>query len=369
MGGFEPPSYDEFPRRLVAPFAIGGLGAVTVLVHLVHLFTELDELTPLLLGVVPPMLLSVTLVGGGYRLWRSDIDEAYHARILAWTGGGSIVVGGVGLSAILYQTAHGVTQADVAFMAGNWVTTGALAGFLVGTYDAERRSAFESLRRKHDELAARERELQRENERLDRFAGILSHDLRNPLNVAQGHLGLIENSSGSEHLDAIADALDRMEAIVGDVVTMMRDGEPVTEADLEWVALGECAASCWEFVDTADAKLRIEGSATVRADRSRLCEVFENLFRNAVEHGGEGVTVTVGAVSDGFYVADDGPGVPREERDDVFEAGYSTSSGESGYGLHVVREIAEAHGWDVRVTDGERGGARFETTGVALDDR
>lgn len=65
----------------------------------------------------------------------------------------------------------------------------------------------------------------------------------------------------------------------------------------------------------------------------------------------------------GFYVADDGPGVPADERDQVFEFGHSGGDG-TGSGLAIVRSIAEAHDWTVSLTDSESGGARFEFTGV-----
>jgi signal transduction histidine kinase len=74
------------------------------------------------------------------------------------------------------------------------------------------------------------------------------------------------------------------------------------------------------------------------------------------------VTVTVGDLADdaGFFVADDGPGIPPDERETVFEAGHSTAPDGTGFGLAIVDGIADAHGWTVRVTDSATGGARFE---------
>jgi signal transduction histidine kinase len=86
------------------------------------------------------------------------------------------------------------------------------------------------------------------------------------------------------------------------------------------------------------------------------------LFRNSVEHGGSAVTVTVGSLSDesGFYVEDDGPGVPPDTQDHVFENGYTTQETGIGFGLSIVRTIFEAHDWAVSLTEGTEGGARFE---------
>jgi signal transduction histidine kinase len=104
----------------------------------------------------------------------------------------------------------------------------------------------------------------------------------------------------------------------------------------------------------------------VEADRERLQQLVENLVRNAVEHGGEGVTITVGRVEGGFYFEDDGPGIPAGERSAVFDPGYTTKSDGTGLGLHIIEQAATAHGWTVRATAGDGGGARFEITGVTV---
>jgi nitrogen-specific signal transduction histidine kinase len=91
---------------------------------------------------------------------------------------------------------------------------------------------------------------------------------------------------------------------------------------------------------------------------------------DAMEHGStiHGATVAVGDLPDGFYVEDDGPGIPEAERDAVFDAGYTTSEDGTSFGLSIVERVAEAHGWEVRVGESEAGGARFEITGVAFED-
>ncbi|MFO8115985.1 MAG: PAS domain-containing sensor histidine kinase [Halorubrum sp.] len=231
------------------------------------------------------------------------------------------------------------------------------------------------------ERKQREETLRRKNERLEEFASIVSHDLRNPLSVAEGRLELAREECDSEHLDAVADAHERMSSLIDDLLTLARDGEGVDGA--ERVPLRDLAEACWRGVETADATLRVDTDRAVRADRSRLRQVFENLVRNsvehsstgsraepgdAIEHGGEDVAVTVGDLEDGFYVADDGPGIPEGDREAVFEPGFTTADGGTGFGLEIVEAVAAAHGWEVRVTDGADGGARFEFTGVdALD--
>lgn len=214
------------------------------------------------------------------------------------------------------------------------------------------------------ELKRSEQELARQNERLDEFGRILSHDLRNPLNVAVGRLELAREAHDSEHLDAIAGALDRMEALIDDTLTLARQGHQAS--DLETVNLSELVTTCWHNVDTVEASLVTETDQEIRADQGRLQQLLENLFSNAVEHGGGGVNITVGDLDheSGFYVADDGSGIPKTKRSEVFEMGYSSSEGGTGFGLSIVKQVAEAHGWETALVDSTEGGARFEFTGV-----
>jgi len=232
----------------------------------------------------------------------------------------------------------------------------------------------------HDVSERREsqRELQRQNERLERFAEVLSHDLRNPLNVAQGRLSLARETRDSDDLEAVARSLDRMGVLIDGILTLARAGDTAVEpaaVDLATVAteswetvaavdLATVATESWETVATVDARLRVETDRTVRADRDRLGRLFENLFRNSVEHGHESTTVTVGDCADGFFVADDGHGIPESDRDQVFDAGYSTATEGTGLGLSIVETIANAHGWTVTATTSGDDGARFEIRGV-----
>jgi len=237
-------------------------------------------------------------------------------------------------------------------------------------------------------------ELQRQNERLEELVSAMAHDLRNPLHVATASAELLEDAVESDAVDRLVRAHERMDDIIEDILRLAEQGEPIT--DPEAVGLASVAERAWETSRTAEADLAVAvaDSRQLRADPGRFQELFENLFRNAVEHGstsprsqapedtvehgstssraqpddaehgGPGVTVTVGTLADGFYVEDDGPGIPAGERESVFESGYSTRQEGTGFGLTIVRRIAEAHGWSVRVTEGAAGGARFEFTGV-----
>jgi len=235
----------------------------------------------------------------------------------------------------------------------------ALARMYANTVEAalDRAAREARLREKH-------RELERQNERLDEFASIVSHDLRNPLSVAQGRVELIRDEVDDEHAEAITRAHDRMADLIEDILSLAR-GENEVVQETAPIHLGRLARRCRTTVATADATLSVETDRVVRADKSRLAQLLENLIGNAVEHGGDGVTVTVGELDDGFYVADDGVGIPPAEREQVFDVGYSADGDGTGFGLRIVEQVVEAHDWSVSVTESAAGGARFEVTGVS----
>ena len=182
-------------------------------------------------------------------------------------------------------------------------------------------------------------ERKQHEKQLEEFASVVSHDLRNPLNVAEGHLELAETDCDRDHLDVVDRAHEWMHTLIEDLLTLAT-------------------------VETADATLRIDTDLWLRTDRSRLKQLLENLIRNAVEHGGEDVTVTIGDLDGGFYVAGDGPEIPADEREPVFDVGYSTTTEGTGFGLVIAKQIAEAHGWEISLSEAENGGTRFEITGI-----
>ena len=220
----------------------------------------------------------------------------------------------------------------------------------------------------------RKRKVERQNERLKEFASVVSHDLRNPLNVAQGHLELAHETGEDRHFNKTNAALGRMESLIEDLLTLARQGQVVSET--ERLELEAVVRRAWATVSTSEATLVVEdGLGEIEADGGRLQELLENLFRNAVEHAGSDATVTVASLgdpaasaeseepkraTDGFSVGDDGPGVPASEREKVFEHGHTTANGGSGLGLAIVKSIADAHGWDISVDEGDDGGAHFE---------
>lgn len=212
--------------------------------------------------------------------------------------------------------------------------------------------------RKLAELSVRE-----QNERLDALTSVLAHDLRNPLMVATARTQLLAEE-GVETEDILA-SLDRIDDIIDDAL-LLAEGRTVEQP--EEVSLGAVARDAWAQVETGQATLEVAGDREVVADRSLLSQLFENLFRNSVEHAaagdGGGLTVTVGPTDGGFSVGDDGPGIPDDDRDAVFVPGHTTSESGTGLGLDIVTRVADAHGWSVSIAESESGGARFEISGV-----
>jgi len=214
------------------------------------------------------------------------------------------------------------------------------------------------------EQKARQRRLERQNERLDEFASLVSHDLRNPLQVATGHLQLARaaDEDVTAHIEDAEAALERMEELIDDTLTLARQGRDIGET--ERVPVDRIAERAWANVASDAGRLSVADSPVVDCDPDRVAELLENLFSNAISHGGgtetDPVTVTVGGLADGFYVADDGTGIPDNLTEDVFESGFTTAEDGTGFGLDIVQTIADAHGWGVTVTESESGGARFE---------
>lgn len=213
-----------------------------------------------------------------------------------------------------------------------------------------------------------QQKLEEKNEQLENFANIVSHDLRNPLNVAEGYASMLEEEiDGSDEVREIRKAHRRMEDLIDDVLTLARQRRSVTETGT--VDLSNAVTEAWNNVDTNHAELVNDSRRSIQADRGKLLQMLENLFRNCVEHGvrhetngDDGVTVHVAQHDDGFYVEDDGPGIPPDKRSKVFEQGYTTSDGGTGLGLSIVKNVADNHGWNVDVDEGSQGGARFTVT-------
>jgi signal transduction histidine kinase len=212
--------------------------------------------------------------------------------------------------------------------------------------------------------ASRERHRVRADERVAEFASIVSHELRNPIDSARTRVNVAQETGEDVHFEKAIDGLTKMSRIIDDLVTLAREGTMVDDpAAMDLATVVDIA---WGSVDAGGATLTTDDDlGTVYADEGPLQHLLENVFRNAVDHGGEDVTVHVGRLPHGFYVEDDGPGIPESDREHVFEPGFSKSRDGTGLGLRIVERVATAHGWSVAAVESEElGGARIEVTGV-----
>ena len=220
-----------------------------------------------------------------------------------------------------------------------------------------------------EQLELTSRRLAAADERLVAFAAHVSHDLRNPLAAVRMSLELVRDELGANDEPALADLIERaargirrMDDMIGDLMTFARIGairEPTV------VDLGQVVREVLvKLGDAAGAdQVRTGVLPSVRGDAAQLRVLFRNLLTNAVKFSPPGAPVTVSATSldTGWRISvtDQGPGVPEEHRDRVFEpmVRLDTRAPGTGIGLATCRRIVEAHGGRIGVAENPDGGA------------
>lgn len=208
------------------------------------------------------------------------------------------------------------------------------------------------------ELDIRGEQLERQTKQINQFVTMLSHDLRNPLNVADGYLDMAEESGDGENFEKVRDALERMEEIVESMLKLAKDAKELKKQEFE---IGEVAEEAWNYEYLSSAQLVNNLDLKVRANRNQILHLFENLYSNAIEHSGQELTVEVGPMEGGFYIEDNGPGIPESERTKIFDFGYTGTEG-AGMGLAIVKKITAFQDWSIEVEESSDGGTRFEIT-------
>ncbi|UPV75076.1 hypothetical protein M0R89_03165 [Halorussus limi] len=237
-----------------------------------------DSLTEALLNFVQVGGPGIVLLYGGIRLPDTELRPEAYPRVVAWClGGAAVLLGVVGLLLLDpdVNVNHLLWSTVLAAAVGN------LGGLAIGANEAR---AISRAREAEDH----ERELQRQNDRLESFASMLAHELRNPLNVAQIYLP--RAAAGGEDAAAEVEAAhDRIEEMINIMLVTARNTDSCVER--ERVSLGDIAAEAWADLPARRANLVVETDRSVRADPVHLRHLLENLFGNAVEHGDESVTV------------------------------------------------------------------------------
>lgn len=213
---------------------------------------------------------------------------------------------------------------------------------------------------RQQKLIERGEALQQQNDRLEEFADLVAHDLRNPLAGATGSLEIARETGDAEFFDTVERSLDRMDDLIGELLAIARgDNQATTVRD---VSLQAAVEEAWSYTETPEATLSIEGHlGQIRADETRLLQLLGNLFRNCVEHCPDDVTVEVGPLTDdeGFSVADDGPGLSEDSLAAVRQMEKGDRTAAVGIGLMSVTDVVAEHGWDLSVANTDPG-LRFE---------
>jgi two-component system, OmpR family, sensor kinase len=204
------------------------------------------------------------------------------------------------------------------------------------------------------------------------FVSDAGHELRTPITIVRGHLELLGDDplEREETIALVTDELDRMARFVDDLLLLAK----AEQADFLHVAPLDLDVLTDELYNKAkalaDREWRLSGRGTgrLRADRQRLTQAVMQLAQNAAQHTRDGDPISLGsAISNGYamlWVADSGPGVPEQEREQIFERFHRGGDGPrrsegAGLGLSIVRAIAEAHGGRVELDSREGAGATF----------
>ena len=247
----------------------------------------------------------------------------------------------------------------------------ALAGY---TRDITRRKEYQRELEHHREA------LEKSNESLREFAYIASHDLQEPLRMVSSYVDLLEREYGDqfddeaeEYMEFAVNGAKRMKRMINSLLEYSRVHTQAEEFDeVDAAEVFESARQDLELlIADHSAEITVGDLPTVSADRDQLGQVFQNLVKNAVEHAGEDgtpqidVTVTDRPEAYEFAVADNGPGIPADEQDDVFDIfrqGANAEAGNTGIGLAITRRIVQRHGGDIWIESEPGEGARFKFT-------
>lgn len=358
--------------------------------------TEMSTRT-LAVGVFAPVSATVLIIVGGiYTLYK--FRGEYGHTVLMW------VLLGISAALVISTGTFGYMElfSDIPFsfydqyiIPVNWISVGALGGLVVGHYNSRQLHLQDELREKKEDIDEKVDELEQKTKKLkiyanqlkedkdhlreknhvmDSTARMISHDLQNPLSIAHGVVSEVEKDyhGDSQYIYDLKNALDRMDIMLDEIVTLVRSGKLDGEEEYEQFSLTSAVYEAWEVIPSNGTdnslELDLDGDMKIEANRTQFIHLLQNLFRNAVDHTEDDVTVSVGGlqasteqtdITTGFYIADDGEGIPPNIQQSVFDSGMTTSDDGTGLGLAIVQRIVNAHDWTIDVESSAPGGARF----------
>ncbi|WP_440769560.1 sensor histidine kinase [Natronorubrum sp. DTA28] len=348
------------------------------------------------------------LVVGGYRLPDDEIHPRFYSTIAWWCLGGIGAI--LGMLALYHvQPDTGLTEPERSIPI--LTAFASVAGFGVGTYDARAKTATRKLQQQNRTLERVQTQLEESNERLEQFAYVASHDLKEPLRMVSSYLQLVDSryadeldEEGEEFLEYAVDGAERMREMIDDLLEYSRvetRGEPFEPVDLEAV-IRDVRKNLELRLEETGADIAVEELPGIEGDETQLRQLFQNLIANAVEYSGEGpprVTVSAerrevpsasglgsaerrsadrptglrpredgaAAATDGsmwvISVSDEGIGIEPDDQERIFRIFQRLHSHEehegTGIGLALCERIAERHGGEIRVDSVPGEGATF----------
>lgn len=235
-------------------------------------------------------------------------------------------------------------------------------------------------RRAEEQLRYYARELERSNEDLQQFAYVISHDLQEPIRMIKSYLGLLDrryadqlDQDAEDFIDYAVDGAERMGTLIQSLLEYSRvgtKGNPAETVDLDEV-LEDVRADLAIAIEESGAEIEADQLPEVHADPEQLRQLIQNLVSNAIKYNDTGkpyIRIDSESTEEGHrvWVEDDGPGIPVDERQSVFDVfhrvGARPDEDGTGMGLAICKRIVERHGGSIEVVDSELGGVRFEFT-------
>lgn len=207
----------------------------------------------------------------------------------------------------------------------------------------------------------------------EEILSLVSHDLRSPLTVVRGYVDMLERPLDDERRTTAAEAArkaaERMEGLLDDLLHATRAERvfaPTVMRMVDLSALSHNVASSLQMGAEQDIRVTADVEVIVLGDEVRLEQALTNLIGNAIKHGPEDGEIRVAVSADDdrarVTIEDDGPGIPDDLRETVFQRGARgrAASGKPGLGLglYIVRVVAEAHGGSAYIEE-TAGGTRF----------